>query len=258
MFSRIAKKGLPGIAAIAIAVVSVGSGTAAHAESISLNTYHGSGWVVERLAPLPVVTSQSAAGAGAFGVFDIAAPNGAWISAANTAFTLTGAPSDTAAKWVGADTDGVVGTDTNGQQYVYTKSFSFLDPSPSDVTLNAVFSTDNSIAFVFFNGVDVTSSISVPGSAFIPGNLFEGTFKLALSLTTTTLSPTMNPHLLQIVTVNSHQIVGNGLDPGPAGLILSGYADATVVPVPPAVLAVGFAMLASFIYRMRKNRAAAI
>jgi hypothetical protein len=189
-------------------------------------------------------------------------PLSAWVAASTVNATQTGIDNQAhSAVWVSDANDGGGQSDVNGQEYVYTDTFT-VDPNfngPGVIALTGTISSDNWIpqpdsptisglpftAGVTLNGLPVTLT---GGSSLGQETMYAYTFNALLTPTNFT-SPTT--FTLSVDVVNSFEATTNGQNPGPTGLILAGTAivnpAAGSAPVPLPAAGLGFSMLGGFV-----------
>jgi hypothetical protein len=273
-------------AVIAAAVAGVGAAVPVafgdSMQSVNLDTSAGSSWMVSRNGATATsvvnVDSSYLLGSPSTGS---STPGGAWIGAAkingyeNQPNTDAFSPNH-AAEWVSTDANaGVNNGDVNGTLYTYSDTFTLSSQFSGVGTLAIVgtLSSDNWVPQANspldsnLDGVFVTigsNTYSIPVADFTASGalgqetMYDYAFQLA-GLATFTSPQAIT---LSVNVVNSYEDTGNGINPGPTGLILAGAATATqtsqqsALPLPlPASAGVGFATIGMFgvLAAMRKR-----
>ncbi len=229
---------------MAALVATLGVGiTAAHASSVSLDTFQGSNWTVQRV----LVGGESDSTTGTFAVQNVAS-NPGWASL-----------SDPNAKWVSWNSNtgsGYTG-DVNGTQYVYSDTFTLGSfTGAGTFSLSGSFLVDNYATSVTLtvngNPVGVTLTKGDPSSV-LPPTATEFGYRYSIDVSSLGAFTSPEQFVLSVTTVNSYADAGNlanHTNPGPTGFQFEGSACATAsevtqvraVPTPEAVWA-GLSML---------------
>jgi hypothetical protein len=220
------------MAMIAVAVSVAGTSTSlVRADSVSLDTYQGSSWTVQRVT----IGGESDPTTGTFAVQEVT-NNPGWSSL-----------SDPNAQWVSWNSNTGTGYtgDVNGTQYIYTDTFTLGDlTGANDLTLAGSFLTDNYATGVTLtangNPVSVTLTPDDPLSV-LPPNPTEFGYHYAVDVSALDGFVGNEQFVLTVTTVNSYADPANlsaGTNPGPTGFEFSGVAASSVDKggdAPPAV-----------------------
>ena len=205
------------ILAVVVSVTDVGA-SMVRADSVNLDTFQGSGWMVQRVT----VGGESDSTTGTFAVQNVT-NNPGWSSL-----------SDPSAQWVswGSDTGTGYTGDVNGTQYVYTDTFTLGDLSSTNaLTLSGTFLTDNYATGVTLtmNGTPVAVTLTADDpQSVLPPNPTEFGYHYAVDVSALGAFDGSAQFVLSVMTVNSYADPANlnaGTNPGPTGFAFSGIAS---------------------------------
>lgn len=215
-------------AALSIVMMAIGAGaTAAHANTVNLDTFNGSGWTVTRVlsggeSNTTAVSDQAVAEvANNPGWNVLADSNAKWVS------------------WSSGTGTGYTG-DVNGTSYIYSKTFTLGDFSGSGAfSLSGTFLTDNYATDVSLTIGGAPVPVTLTGTV-VPPTPTEFGYRYSVDVDSASSFTSPETFVLTITTVNSYADAGNlanQTNPGPTGLAFSGVASASAVPTPDAALA---------------------
>jgi len=217
------------------------------ADTVSIDTFAGSGWTVTRVGD-PTVQNAPVVNVGPPG----ASPLTSWISASTINSDQTAVDGLAhSAQWVSDASDGGGYSDVNGQEYVYTDTFSLINGFVGSAvfSLSGTLSSDNWIPTptspipaatdgITLTYTDAGGTGSIPvsltgGAALGQETMYDYAFNADVLPSSFTSPATFT---LTVDVVNSYEDPTNGQNPGPTGLILAGSASATTlgsaVPLP--------------------------
>ena len=222
------------MAMLAVAASVTGVGTSmVRADSVNLDTFQGSNWMVQRVT----IGGESDTTTGTFAVQNVTN---------NPGWSLLSDPNAQWVSWNSGTGTGYTG-DVNGTQYVYTDTFTLGDLGTNGLTLSGTFLTDNYATGVTLtmngNPVAVTLTPDDPQSV-LPPDPTEFGYHYAVDVSALGAFDGSAQFVLSVATVNSYADPANlnaGTNPGPTGFEFSGVATtdtlrggAPAVPLPDA------------------------